>query len=450
MPTVEYTTPYPNCPISDPCGLCRLLKDGNFEIAEEVVSESSKKITLKKVREKTDTGVKYNFPINVFDKEFIQKNCVTAVITSCPYGRKENEGTEIVSVTDVDLLTGELVIKRDKPLIHTGKITINFGVVTVPMINKMLDALCEMYESVCGQFPPFATRTVAGIGKASAVAAQNLGKPPTFITTDDANWQMVIAALGSDLNQSTLGQFISFLETETNCNGTTKKNMDILQGITASLCGNENCFTEIINALCGAIVPIKSGENTIGIQFDGVFVTATHGIKPTILASEKRVGAVNTTQDINYVSPANSPSGTVLESDFTGSSNASGVIKNLVYDTKNITLPRRGRLRIQGQAITAWNQGLTIGKIVIKSGSVVKAQLTSFLADQINQTRGSAYTNITSPLESNSIFELTDILEKGEYSVSFEVDFALKPTATTTQRARIYSFSHDIQFIPEI
>lgn len=449
--TVTYKSPYLNCSIQpDPCGFCRLLKNGKYELVDTAIDKTQTSITLKKIKQKSGNDIVTVYPITSQDQEFIRTNCAQAVISSCP--KDGQGGDESVQVIGLDPINGKIIIERSQPTNHTGTIYINFGIITIGMVNQMLDVICELYSSVCGTFPPYATQTIAGIGKASAIASNNLGKPPTFITTDDANWQVIISALGKDINNSALGAFFSFLQSPTTCNtdAESRLNVDLLKDIINNLCGREACLGDVLDALCGAIEVIKENSVATGIRFKNRFIEAEHGVKLLTLHSIKRVGTIATGQPNTYLSPATSTSGSPLFEDFNGRGGSSGYIGNMVYDQKTIVTPRRGKLRITGSIASGWNQGLTAGKIVIKQGSIVLQTLTSFVADDTNASRGNTYAPYTSPIVSSSVFEISDALNAGTLSVSFEVDFVLPPNKTTIERSAIYSFSHEIQFIPEV
>lgn len=449
MPEVQYQTPYPNCPIPDSCGICRLLKAAKYELIEQSLGKTEGTVSVKKIRQKVNDQVVSTVPFTSQDKDFIRQYCVTAVLSSCA---KDGEGgDEVVSVKDIDTATGKVYFTRENPRTHVGTIYLNFGVVTTDMVNDMLDTLCKLYQSVCGSFPPFATTVSAGIGKASAVNPANAGKPPTFVTTDDANWQLVLTALGKDFNTTNVGQFFAYLDANTSCasDSSTRKNIDILKDLVTNLCGRETCLVDVLDGLCGAIEVIKQDSQPVGIKFKGRYIEAEFGIKLLRLYSNKRVGAINTAQATSYLLPAESGTGTPLTESFTGKGGSVSYIGKQIYDVSNVVLPRRGRLRITGKVAYGWNQGLVQGKIILKQGATTLQELTTFITDDTGSTRGTAYAPYTSPVTDSSIFELSDIINAGTVNVSFEVNFVLPITKTTSESSAIYEFSHEIQFVPE-
>lgn len=431
----EYSS---SCPITPICGCCKLLKDGRYLLSDCGVTDGAGTVTLKKKSNGTDRV----FPLTTEDIEFLGSNCVEARLESC------NSEGERVTVSSYDSANGILTLDRESPISHKGDTYINFGEVSVELINKMLSTLCDMYEAYCGKFPPYASEVRPGIGTASFIADVNAGQAPVFITKDDPNWVQFIASIGGDLTDSSVGEFFAFLSACTDCEDDAEErtNFLALQNLLTILCGREGELTTVLDNFTG----FTTGD--CGIEFDTP-IKANCGITGSTLHSNKAVGGYNT-----GVIQAWSPivQGAPLEESFSGrTSTADDVyVGEIEYDTASVTLICDGRLKIHGDLTTGWGDGSTRGKLVVKStdadgNTVIEETLTTFVADGRGSERGISFSPYNHTIDQGSYIESTEIYSAGQVlTLCWVVDFALEIGQTSTERAAIYKYAHEVEFVP--
>lgn len=426
-----------NCPLPDTCSIPQLLKQAKYELKECKIDLLVDTISLKQIKTTDSNGnVSYGYPLNQNDIAKIQNNKTRATI-------KSYQGAEEVEIVNYNSSNGVLKIYRNllSPAINhntsnSQSISIDFGAVSINYLNAIRESLCAVNSALCTTFPPYATTNQAGIGKASTINTANVGSIPTFVTTDDANWQALVANNGGSTTNSTLSKLINLLNQKTACttDEETITNYDVLVKTIVTLACQSNCFDNLINALGCAVEPITAGEVTFGALFKKRIIQSDYGFKFNILHQISRIGAIDTNGNL---SPTNNNSGAILSEDFTGRGGSSAYIGTLIYDSKDVILLTKGQLKIEGSLTTKWVDGLTRGIIEIRSGSTIVETLTTCLTDS-NDT-------ITS-----SIHKYTQALPTGAYNISFKCQFYLPVTQTSINKSNIYQYSHDVEFNPVI
>lgn len=448
----------PSCPLPDSCGIPGLLKNARHELQNDTINELQDTINLRQIKAVDNLGqVTFGYPLNDLDISKIATSNLRATLISAKY--KDKGGEEEIQIAGYDPLKGQLKIYRNllsPAKFHTATnsqpILINFGIISVDLINNLRAGICAVTNALCATFPSPATTSTPGIGKASSIATQNIGQVPTFITTDDANWQAITASIGGSNSNSALAKLASFIAQNTACNtdDSSKTNFDLLQSTINSLCDQEKNFDDIIKALGGGLIPVVSGSATVGVQFKGRVVSSDYGFKFNILHQAKRVGSYNPTQPTSYISTTQSTTGQALSEDFTGRGSATGYIGTQIYDQVNVQIPARGRLKFNGSITSGWSDGLTLGQIVIKQGSVILETLNTIIVDTKGQNRGSSYGQDQAIIITSPIHEFSNYINPGGYSITFQTLFTLPPSISSSNKAGIYRFSHDVEFIPDL
>jgi len=432
MSTINYKHES-NCNISEnPCEICRVLNREEYSVVEKTVDTKQTTITLKKVRSEINGMITDSYPTTSVDESFVENHCVQALLKSCtPLGERSEE---IVSVVNIDSSNGEITMSRKNPVPHTGELAIDFNVISPEMINTYAKVLCELYESYCGNFPPYASTVNVGIGLASAVSQENQGTAPTFITTDDPNWQSFLADNGGGIGSSTMESIINYLGTTTACSGQSQTNLKVLEDLLSITCGKESCLNNLLTALCGVFDTIIEDGNTTGIKIKERFLKVDHGVSKIILHSNERHGNFDLVGTAAFEPVADS-SDNPLVVDFTGQTSVNGVTVVKTYDQVNVVLPRRGELIINGNLTSKWEDGATQGTIEIKQGTVTIATYETFRND--------------SRVESNNNIHIkTNPLLAGNYSIAYNITFALPKGAESLNTASVYSYSHTTEFNP--
>lgn len=435
---------YPNCPVPDGCGICRLLTNSKFAIEEYKVDNKQTIFTFKRIK---DEGGNLIYPLTPTEAQMITQKCYRAVLKSCL-------GEEEVRIVEYDILNGKITLERgfagSVALNHQAPIVLDFGVFTIDMANKMLDVLCELYTRFCSSYPDCATAEMSGIGKASFIEPSEQGKCPTFITNADPRWQILITKFGLDDETSSTGilsEFLVFLNQPATCDSDIK-NKDVLEDIISQLCGKIDCVVKIVDILCNVLEEVKVGNNVKGINFADRFISADYGIKPLLFVNDRDTGTITPTANTTYIAPALSFDGNSLTDNLTGKGVVNGYTGKLEVTIQTISLPVRGRIQISGYLSAGYNQGLMYPKITIKNGSVIEQEYILSPVDLTGQDRGVDYGNLSSPIVNLSLNKLTDVLEVGTYRVQLDFIYILPPNKSTDKSASVYAWDWNIIFLP--
>lgn len=413
------------------CGLCKILPNKKLELVDEVIDKSQKEVTLMKTL-KNSEGT-YSFPITNNEEFSINERCHSAILRSC---KKQNEGgDESVVISSYNSLTGVVTLRRDNPINHTCKPHLITGEITPTEYNKLVDIACMLKDSVCATFPPFANTRQAGIGKASAISLENAGKAPTFVTTDDANWQLILARLGNNDNTTSFGKLLQYIGTLTKCTTDTSTftNLDLMISITDSFCGYENCLPIMLDALCGVVEPVIMNAGQTGVNFKNVGIKADYGVKNLVLLKTYKQGAINETQPNNLFGITSSePSDIALTIDMTGKTST----QELIYESKQVTFPTTGSITVEGSLGSKFNKGGIAGVLRLKQGARILDSIILFSNDTDGKIENSYGKKFTQPFA------------PGVYTLEFAVRFI--PNGTTTENGEVYNFNNYVTFNPEI
>lgn len=425
-----------NCPLPDTCAIPQLLKQARYELKECKIDLQIDTISLKQIKNTDGNGeINYTYPLNQNDIAKIQNDKIRATIVS-------SQGIEEVEIVNYNSATGILKLYRNllSPAINhnttnSQSIFIDFGYISINYLNAIQESLCAVNSALCTTFPPYATTNSAGIGKASTINTANIGSVPTFVTTDDANWQAIVANNGGSNTNSTLSKIINLLNQKTSCStdDETTTNYDVLVKTIISLACKGECFDNLLSALGCAVEPITVGSVTLGALIKKRIIQSDYGFKFNILHEIARVGAIDANN--GTINPTNNNSGNILTEDFT--SRSGGYVSELSYDTKDIIILTKGRLKIEGTLTTKWLDGLTVGIIEIRQGSTVVETLVTTLTD-------------SNDIITSSIQKYSTALNPGGYNINFKCRFYLPANQSSVNKSNIYQYSHDVEFNPVI
>jgi len=414
------------------CGLCKILPNNKLDLIDTVIDKTQKEITLKKTVKNSDDT--YSYPLSISDQYLIQDRCYSAVIRSCV--KNGEGGDEAVTITNYDALKGIVTLKRENPINHTCVPKLITGEITPTDYNKLVELSCMLRDSVCAVFPPYATTIQAGIGKASSIAVENAGKPPTFVTTDDANWQLILAKLGNNDNTTSFGKLLQYIGTLTKCTSdvSTFTNLDLLISITDSFCGYENCLPIMLDALCGVVEPITSNGGQTGVNFKNAGIKADYGIKDLILVKTQKQGATNENSFNTLFDIVTSVDNVPLQIDMTGKTTT----QSLIYENASVVFPTNGFITVEGSLGSKFNDGAMRGVLNIKQGSNIVDTIQLFS----NSTDGK--------IDNSYGKKFSKSLPAGNYNLEFSIRFIPNVNISTTENASVYNFNNYVTFNPDL
>lgn len=415
------------------CTLCKLLPNQSLELLDTIVDKNQTQITLKKTVKNSEGG--YTYPLTSREEFLINDNCYTAILRSCKKGF--DGGDEAVKISDYNSDKGIVTLIRDNPINHVClPIKLVTGEITPMQYNQMVEIICQLKESVCATFPPYATVTQAGIGKASSISVENIGKPPIFITTDDANWQLILAKIGADNDTSVFGRMLKYITAPTKCSNDLNNNinLDLLINTIDAFCGYELCTPKLLEALCGSVEAININGVPTGIAFKDRYIEPEYGIKEKVLWKSQRQGAITESAYSTMFSVVNSfPSGNALEIDMTGRTTT----QEIIYESAEVTLPITGYLSIEGGLGSKFNSGATIGAVRIKQGSITTGSQITLFGNNVDGKVGNPYGK-----------KFSDTLPAGTYTLEFFVRFVPNPAITISGKAQVFDFNNYVIFNP--